>query len=99
MEGRGKLSRILRSARQYIRTQAEKGERARRERPFPVEARKASGKSALRQADAGRMTRVTDDLGNEYYCPLGVLKDPNFVREEEKTSCFDYKILSADRSD
>lgn len=92
MEARGKLSRIFGSALQYIRDYTDKGKEVSRGGYKTV-----PGKSASRNGTPNRMTRVTDDLGNEYYCPTGVLKDANFVKEEEKNNCFDYKILSADR--
>jgi hypothetical protein len=45
------------------------------------------------------MRRVTDEIGNEYLCPVRDLKDLNFVREEEKTKCYDYTTISMTKID
>jgi hypothetical protein len=97
MAARGKLSRIVGSALQYIQNHTSKEDR--REGRSSTNDRRNFNASASRNQDADRMTRVTDDLGNEYYCPISLLKERNFVKEEEKFNCFDYKILSANRLD
>jgi hypothetical protein len=97
MATRGMLSRIVGSAIQYIQDHTNKGDR--RESLSAVDGRRKHSTFASRNPDPDRMTRVTDELGNEYYCPMNMLKENSFVREEEKLNCFDYKILSANRAE
>ena len=49
---------------------------------------------ATKSENRYEMSRVTDDSGNEYLCPISKLKDQNFVSEREKVNCFDYNSIS-----
>ncbi len=40
------------------------------------------------------MQRVTDEMGNEYLCPVNRLDNKNFVSESEKIHCFDYNLIA-----
>ncbi len=44
--------------------------------------------------DSHQMQRATDSEGQEYFCPVCSLKDPNFVSQSEKKHCFEYDIIS-----
>lgn len=56
----------------------------------------ASSSRAMRgeRVNPNEMIRVTDSRGNEYLCPIGKLKDANFVAEREKSYCHDYTEIT-----
>lgn len=52
-----------------------------------------AGESLTRLNDS-EMVRVTDSRGCEYLCPVGKLRNINFVSEREKDNCVDYSRIS-----
>lgn len=39
--------------------------------------------------DTDELVWVRDNAGNQFLCPMGALRDPNTVAEEEKKNCVD----------
>jgi len=46
-----------------------------------------------RHSNRSGTARATDEAGNEFLCPMNDLKDPDFVREAEKSNCIAYDKL------
>lgn len=59
-----------------------------------TERKSEVGEEARKSESQHQMSRVTDETGDEYLCPVNMLKDPNFVSEREKANCFDYDSIS-----
>lgn len=55
--------------------------------------------TARQDESPNRLTRVTDNEGNEYLCPVGNLRESSFVSEDEKINCYDYDVVTSTKTD